>query len=358
MDALNIVLVIIIGYILYLLTFNQGGKVKYIDKISKKENFSTNMSDKKRQQLVNQIIDDVVSWDDSADSIVVKKEQLNPNFINTQFHNDYRDVITALNNLVPDRKQLFNLANIPLVYSEPEVGAVKSLVKDFLTVLNKNLIAEVPKYRNPNSGWDEAIPDPNMESGWQKIQRSLGLAPSLYHDPNMSKVPLKLIAINDVQKYETDDEIKYSMQMVIQKFGVNDQMIIKPSFVQDKRPLNDENNFFVTHTVDMKVTIEELFVVGYLSKEGNDARLQFDRDMDKYYDYNALEINNLTDPKYIQRVLMEKYRQRSTETELRTAMLDEEGQAFHKTLPSVYDFSNIRDTQTIYDDMNYHKNFI
>ena len=39
------------------------------------------------------------------------------------------------------------------------------------------------------------------------------------------------------------------------------------------------------------------------------------------------------------------------------AMLDEEGQNFHKELPHVYDFSNIKGTQTIFDDMNYHKTF-
>jgi len=38
-------------------------------------------------------------------------------------------------------------------------------------------------------------------------------------------------------------------------------------------------------------------------------------------------------------------------------MLDEEGQEFHKHLPHVYDFSNIKGTQTIFDDMNYHKEF-
>ncbi len=36
----------------------------------------------------------------------------------------------------------------------------------------------------------------------------------------------------------------------------------------------------------------------------------------------------------------------------RNALLDEEGQAFHATLPNLYDFSNIQGTRTIFDDMN------
>jgi hypothetical protein len=38
--------------------------------------------------------------------------------------------------------------------------------------------------------------------------------------------------------------------------------------------------------------------------------------------------------------------------EQRTALLDEEGQEFHKELPNIYDFSSYKGTQTIYDDMN------
>jgi len=349
MDALNFLLIVIIVYILYSLITNNN-------KQNKKNNSEKFYSNKKKE-LINNVIDDIVSWDGSIDSDIIKKSTLNPNFINNKFHNDYRDLITAINNLIPERKQLFNLPNIPVIYSEPETAEVKNIIDDFIKVLNENLKSEVPSYRNPNSGWDEAIPDPNIKSGWDKVQESLGLTPSLWNKSAKKNI-VKLINITLVQKYETEDELKYSCDIVLQKNGVDDQIILKTDFVQDKRPLIDENNFFVTKNIDLKIIIENIFIVGYLSKEGNDSRLLFDKDMNKMYDYNQLEYNNMTDPKYIQKILMEKYRNRTQEMEQRNALLDEEGQEFHRNLPHIYDFSNIRGTQTIFDDMNMHKTFI
>ena len=59
--------------------------------------------------------------------------------MNIQFHNDYRDVYTALLNIVPDKRQLFNVANIPLTYSEPEANEISLMMKDFMAVLNENI---------------------------------------------------------------------------------------------------------------------------------------------------------------------------------------------------------------------------
>ena len=319
-----------------------------------REHFITSSSDKR---VVDDLIDDIVSWDDSLDNNVLRKEYLNPNFLNIQFHNDYRDVMTAINNLIPDKKQFFNLPNRPLKYSQPETGEVKNLIIDFINVVNRNLLEEVPSQRNSNSGWDEAIVDPTVQSGWDKVQNLLGLPTSLYDEP-AKKSPIKLIATTKVQKYETDDEIKYECDIIVQKNNVDDQMILRASFVQDKTPLKDENNFFNTTTIDLKIVIEYIYIIGYLSKEGNNDKLNFDKDFDKFYDYSQMEYNNLMDPKYVQKILMEKYKQRTEEMEQRNALLDEEGQEFHKQLPSIYDFSNIKGTQTIFDDMNYHRTFI
>ncbi len=359
MESINIILLILIAYILYILVSKNDVRGQTtIGKKSKPKKESFNVYKRPDDNTVaDDLLDDIVSWDESFNSGNAEPIELNPNFQNIQWHNDYRDVITAINNLVPDRKQLFNLPNIPVIYSEPEVGEVKNMVSDFINAINVNLGTEVPTYRNPNSGWDEAIPDPTIKSGWDKIQESLGLPVSLYEKP-APKAPIKLITVRFVQKYETEDELKYSCDIVIQKKNVDDQMILKADFVQDKRPLHDENNFFKSSIIEMKVWIENVYVVGYLSQYGDDSTKQYDGDDKKYYDYNKLEYNNLVDPKYVQKVLMEKYRQRNEEMEQRTALLDEEGQNFHRELPHIYDFSNIRGTQTIFDDMNYHKTFI
>jgi hypothetical protein len=346
----NLILILIIGLVILFIFLSSQTNIN-------KEQFPEMPINYKQNKTgtcdPSEVVDDVLSWKSTVSSANVTKSNLNPNFLDIQFHNDYRDLITGFNNLVPDKRQRFNLANIPIIYSEPENGEVKHLVKDFIHVVNENLKTEVPSVTNKNSGWDEVVPDRNLyfETGFSKLQKNLGLPTSLWEDPAKSN-PVDLVAIPLVQKYETEDEIKYSIDIVLQKRNVEDQVVIKASFVQDKRPLTDENNFFVTTKVDLKVVIEDIFIVGYLSKYGNNGKLQFDGDKEKFYDYNLLEYNNMTDPKYIQGVLMQKYKTRTEEMNQFNALLDEEGQGFHRSLPTIYDFSNIRGTKTIYDDMN------
>ncbi len=226
------------------------------------------------------------------------------------------------------------------------------MVNDFIVVLNENLSSEVPLFRNQNSGWDEALEDPKVESGWEKIQRSLGLPTSLYPKPSKG-TPVNLINVSKVQKYETDDEIRFIIDLVIQKTDVEDMMMIRASFIQDKKVLHDENNFFINTTVNMKVIIEELFITGYLSKETLINNDNFnDLIEEKYQDYDNMEYNDLTDPLHIQKVLLDKYKKRSDEMQGRNNLLDEEGQDFHRTLPYSYEYQNIQNTRTIFDDMN------
>ena len=54
----------------------------------------------------------------------IKRKPLNPNFLNIQFHNDYRDLMTAIHNIIPERRQRFNVANIPITYSENNEAGV------------------------------------------------------------------------------------------------------------------------------------------------------------------------------------------------------------------------------------------
>jgi hypothetical protein len=356
----TVALIIIIALLVFIMFYGT--------KISNEQFEQENNNVQKQNIIKKSIIDDVASYfsDDmisnyslnSNESLNIVKKKINPNFMDIQFHNDYRDVYTALHNIVPDKKQLFNISNIPLTYSEPELNEVKMMLKDFIAVLNENLKSEVPLYRNPNSGWDEAIVDPNVkESGWDKAQKALGLPASIYEKPADNSL-VDIIKVNKIQKYETEDEIRYVIEFVIQKRNVDDQMIIKGSYVQDKRPLNDENNFFINAKIDMRIVVEDLFIVGYYSNEGlKSKQQQLDQDVGKqiWYDYNKMEKNNMTDPKYVQKVLMDKYNLKAKEMGLRNSLLDEEGRDFHKTLPNMYDFSNITGTRTIFDDMNEKK---
>lgn len=358
MNAINILLVVIILYVLYMIVVNN------------KETFI------QTQNEPNNLINDVVSYDDvitdisydSGDSssnyssdYVLQKHKLNPNFVDIQFHTDYRHVIAAINNLVPSFKQIFNIPNIPIKYSElndfndKEKREVMRIVRDFMNVLNENIANQVSAFRQSNTGWDEVLPEPEIKSGWDKAQEALGLAPSLYNKP-AGKAPVNLIDIRKVQKYETDDETKFTMELVIQKINVSDQMVIQPSFVVDKRALRDENNFNINTNINLTLIIESIYILGYLSKQGIDSRL-VPNDTNELYNFSNMEQNDLTDPRYVQKILLDKYKQRTQAMLQRDGMLDEEGQEFHRTLPKVYEYPNIRATQTIFDDMNSHRIF-
>ena len=52
-----------------------------------------------------------------------------------QFHIDYRDTITAFYKLT-NGKQLFNIANAPVIKTQPGVKEVKNIVNDFIKRLN------------------------------------------------------------------------------------------------------------------------------------------------------------------------------------------------------------------------------
>lgn len=364
MNTLNIILIIVIVLVLYLMTINNNSLKEVENYITPKELHRQKMKRIYGAKYTPTTRDDIVSWhgvDGETPSMItnddsIQYEPVKPNFLHIQWHNDYRDVITALQNLSPAKKQLFNHSNIPIKYSQPEATEVYDIVQDFIEAINENICNEVPNYRNKNSGWDEAIPDPNEKSGWEQIQESLGLAPSLYDKP-AGKRNVRLIAIQEVEKRETEDEVQHIINFVISKYGVEDQMVLRASFVQDLRPLRDENNFNVANDIQIDVSIEELSVIGFLSNEGPDDNLNFEADKDQYYDYKLMEYNNMTDPRYVLSKLEEKYNQRNSEMNQMTALLDEEGQAFHSTLPHSYDYSNIQATQTIFDDYNKKRKF-
>ena len=50
----------------------------------------------------------------------------------------------------------------------------------------------VTEVRNSNSGWDEAVPNPNVESGWEKQMKHLPTCQSIMYRQIASPPPLKI----------------------------------------------------------------------------------------------------------------------------------------------------------------------
>ena len=302
MDSINLVLLLIIGYVLYLFATQTIFKTKKLSN-NKKENFSGTIKD---DHQLDDLINDMKNWDDNRYQ-TVKKTPVKPLYHDRMFHNDYRDIYTAINNLIPGKKQLFNLSNIPVRYTTPNPNEVKGILQDIISSINRNVNQEVTDVRNPNSGWDEAVPDPQMEDGWQKFMKSLGLAPSIHSPITTKKGKLNLISIDKVQKYETEDEIRYIITFIAQKENVEDQIILKASLVQDKRMIHDEDNFFVSHNIELRTGLEGVDIVGYMSDYGMDDKKNYVMKRDKYYGVDNMEYNDITDPKYVLRELSKRH---------------------------------------------------
>lgn len=343
MNYLNIILIGIIIYIGYLFTQVPNNKKQVNTGNIKLEKFSSyNDTD----ILVNEILDEVQDWDKTfVQNNKIKRNIIKPNLLDIMYHNDYRDVITVLNDMVPTQRQLFNIANIPVKYSEPHKSEVKALVIGFINVLNNKTLG-MSKTRNKNTGWDEPLADPTMESGWERVQRELGLQTSLYSEP-LGNTGVKLIALEKTQKYETDDEIKYTCLMIIQKNLSNDQMLIKISFVINKRELNDENNFFKKMDVNLNVVTEQISIEGYLSDKGTDSTKLYENIKDTYYDFDGFEHNNIMNNADIEKQLLAYQKKRAAEIDYRNSTLDEFGRDYHNSLPIVTDRRNQQMTKNV-----------
>jgi hypothetical protein len=308
--------------------------------------------------------------EDKENNSIVTVRKILPYFNEgVQFNQDYRDVMTSINDLVPAQKQVFNVANIPLTdYSEPNPSSVMEMTIDFINSMNEISKKNTTNFDNRkldgylNYGWTDKLVEKNVESGWNKVQKSLGLQPSLYMEPAPYR-PLKLVAIKKVQKYETDDQTKVVIYMVLHKPGVIDQIMLRVSLVIDKSIIRDQNNFFnvkVNYENDndytfkpdfnVQVVVEEINILGYFTnKYGTFKAEDFGI---KYAKYDELGYNNMTSNKYIRKVLLDKYNKRNDEINKRNATLDDQGRIFHSTMSGVGDYCNLGLSATIFDDID------
>jgi len=307
--------------------------------------------------------------EDRNNNSIVSVKQILPYFNDIKFSQDYRDVITSINDLVPAKKQIFNMSNIPLLsYSTPKPSEVVQMSLDFIDTLNSISKQNTEEFDNRkldgnlNYGWTDKLVEKNVESGWDKTQKALGLRPSLYPEPAKYR-PVSLVAIKKVQKYETDDETKYVIYLVLHKSGVIDQILLKISLVINKTIARDENEFLKVKldyqnnedytfkpNFNVSVVVEDIDIMGYFTnKYGGFKSEDFGI---LYMKYDDLEFSNMTSNKYIRKVLIDKYNKRNDEINKRNATLDDDGREFHASMSGVGDYCNLGLSATIFDDID------
>ena len=276
-------------------------------------------------------------------------KHINPIFLNQQYHNEYRDVLTSFDSIASSAK--FNSANLPQKYSEPKQRSVSHLINFFLTQLNTS-IQEGENSRTSETKWGDATPDPNVISGWEKVRMSLGLSPSLYKPPTPKRI-VRVVSVDKIQRYEIDGEAETTIHLLLQKDFVSDQLLIKVSFIEKSNFSCDEDFFIKKSTrFNKKIYINGIFIVGVLSLYGQNDKQQAELLDDSMYNFDNLNEDQITDQRAVMKELEKKYVDRVSEMEHRVSMLDEEGKDFHKSLPQLYNYHAYRDIKNVFGDVD------
>jgi hypothetical protein len=268
----------------------------------------------------------ISSTRDSRKKNIYKPYKLNKYFVQTQFNDSYRDVMTAFNDIAPDQKNMFNIQMLPVTTTifnpdkMPPFDCIK-LVDLFINNLNK-VVMELPQSAEILNDFNNYLPLTAQlnkyvkNKGINEFYKEIGVNYNLYADtpPN---APVRLVRITKMEKQYTEEQTKYVITFVMKKIlkSVHDQIQITVHFVYK----NDENEFegmfnniAITNEVQ-PIVIELIFVNGYYSndfnidvecysttKEGNNS------DSNDFYEFNALKNPTVTQDHYILKELNKK----------------------------------------------------
>ncbi len=241
-----------------------------------------------------------------------KQIRIKPYFVDMRVHNDYRDTITAFNDVAPDQRPMFNRSMLPVKQVEVNPKQVKPLVRAFLKRVNDDVKYNVSDSLNEQSGFDEFVQEKRMETdGWGEEMKQLGLPESLYLKP-AKRAKIVLIKIDAVEKYATEEQLNFIVHMIVQKKNSSDQMIIKVSFILDNYDVNADRNLNKKDAeIDYNTKIEEIYVIGFLT----DHQYGDPVERKDFYQFENIEKDEVLDQELILKALQEKYKQRQIESD-------------------------------------------
>lgn len=312
MDNLSLFILIIIILLLFYIV--SGNSCKKREKLStskrlNKTSLETNKDlDKETDFLLNKMIKNN------------QNEKVLPYFVEMQFHNDYKDVITAFDIMVETGRQIFNRSNLPVSVKELNPSDSGKMADVFITQLNGVIAKRINDFADVENGWKNIQENKQVESGWEKQMKQLGLPDNLY-DKGAKKALIKLIRIDKFVLSTTDSQTRYDIFMIIQKENSYDQMVIKVSFVTDREDMNTDRNFFKDDmTVDLNVHIEDIFVIGFMTNHSYGSQNVSMRQ--DFYTFDNVEKDGMMDQEEIIKQLKKKYMQYQIESNGLTIQMD------------------------------------
>jgi hypothetical protein len=312
MTTLNTIILIIL-IVLAVLIFTKSEHLDNTkqDDLYKEENYD----------YLDEVFDNIIVPPKSKNIIESKKIQklkstkqikIKPYFVDMRVHNDYRDTLTAFNDVAPDQRPMFNRSMLPVKQVEVNPKQVKPLVRAFLKRVNDDVKYNVSDSLNEQSGFDEFVQEKRMETdGWGEEMKQLGLPESLYLKP-AKRAKIVLVKIDAVEKYATEDQLNFIVHMIVQKKNSSDQMIVKVSFILDNYDVNADRNLNKKDAeIDYNAKIEEIYVIGFLTSH------QYGDPVERkdFYQFENIEKDEVLDQELILKALQEKYKQRQIESD-------------------------------------------
>jgi hypothetical protein len=317
MDLIGIILIIIIVVFFYKFYYqyqNLDSQTNGLEFFNAQPNYLVKNKKVQKKKYVDDFVDFL--QDDCVDRMnctkKVKKIKLNvnPYFQEMQFHQDYRDTMNAFT-LLCDQKKAFNKADLPILKAEePKKEEVENLVKYFIKELNKTVKNNVSDIAGQKlNSWQDNMPITAVrkDTSWDKFQKELGLPTSIYPEP-AEKAGVKLVQIDHTEKMETSSDIRYSTHLILQKKNVEDQIVVKVSFVMDKTDTNLDREFFEKskNSHATSIIIEEITIEGFMITKGFGEKINSGSSREKFYNFEGFSDGRMISEKEVIRQLNEK----------------------------------------------------
>ena len=359
MNTIDIIIILVVFYLIYIMVLPKSTDEQFGNSCKNKKIKSKKKNRRHRSDL--DLYLDILNNNTNASTSELNNDC---QFTEIQFHNDYRDVLTAISSLAA-QKQLFNTSDKPVETTQPHNKKVTRLINYFMKELNRVVKGNCSSSINSSSGWNEVLPQDNVKSGWDKHMESLGLPSSIYTPP-ATKTKLKLIDVKNTFAVESDDDMRITCIVLCKKKNVLDKILLKINFWIDKRDINNDRDFFkdnddndtlsIQNDEELKVVIEEIFTLGFFVKDGKGGKSSGNSRKD-FYHFDNIEKDGMMDQEEILKQLMKKHRDRALETNTRICSLDAENKQIQEQTPHLTNYESYKNTRTIFDDINNKKEF-
>lgn len=360
-ETLNYIILILIVVVLYYIYVNTQNNIENKIVIKKNKNHKKQKNNKKRKKRkLTKLNDEDTESFNLNDGYFLSKydnpNKINHELLNTQYHKDYYDTITAINYLT-SQKDLFNLGFLPVREVKPNEEIIEDLTNIFISNINHEIKNNVNEYNEINSGWNDMGKKKRIKNGFEQHQEDLGL-PGTIHNEGAKKDIVKIIHIKDAKQLITDDQAQFTLTYILQKPHVKDQIVLKVVFFMEKEDLSknrdDRENFFKKkieqetndNITNQDIVIENIFIVGFLTNDG-EAKTK----MDKFYQFDDIKNNDGSfDQSKILSAMLKKQQERSKEHSAFLCTMSDDDKKIHD-VPSLKEYESYNLTRTIIDDL-------